>query len=142
MKKELKIKNGTVIPDHEIKITASRAGGPGGQHVNKANTRITVHWNIYTTNALTPTQKELALKNLLGKLTQEGDLIVNSATSRSQQQNKEDALSKLAKIIRKALYIPKKRIATKVPKIMKEIRLNEKKKHSIKKKMRQVKIDS
>ena len=46
MKTNLHIKNGISIPTHELEITASRSGGPGGQHVNKSDTKITVRWNV------------------------------------------------------------------------------------------------
>ena len=62
MKNDLSIKNGIIIPEHELEITTSRAGGPGGQHVNKTSTRITVRWNVKNTNALNPEQKERVLQ--------------------------------------------------------------------------------
>jgi len=51
MKADVAVKNGVIIPAHELEITASRAGGPGGQHVNKTDTRITVRWNVKNTKA-------------------------------------------------------------------------------------------
>ena len=107
MKEDLPIKNGIIIPGNEIEISTSRSGGPGGQHVNKSETRITVHWNVNKTNALNEVQKEVVLKNLEGQLTSEGDLIIHNSASRSQQQNKDMALARLAQILRKALYVPK-----------------------------------
>ena len=52
MKADLPIKEGIIIPAHELIITTSRAGGPGGQHVNKTSTRITVRWNLTSSQAL------------------------------------------------------------------------------------------
>lgn len=142
MKNDLPIKNGVVIPGHEIEITASRAGGPGGQHVNKASTRITVRWNINATTALTDTQKERVVAKLAHRLTTEGDLILHGSSSRSQKQNKEDALDRLAQEIRKALQVQKKRMRTRVPKKSKETRLKTKKRRSEVKKMRgKVRVD-
>lgn len=136
MKEDLPIKNGVVIPGYEIEITASRAGGPGGQHVNKASTRITVRWNIKQTTALSDVQKERVLQNLASRVTEDGDLIIHSGASRSQQQNKKEALDRLIKIVGRALYIPKKRMKTRVSKEAKETRLREKKLRSDVKKMR------
>lgn len=130
MKNDVPIKNGIIIPESELTITASRAGGPGGQHVNKTSTRITVHWNVKTTNALTDIQKQRVLNALAYRLTNEGELIIHSSQSRSQQQNRVMALSQLAQIIRKALHVPKKRIATKTSKAVKEKRLQAKKQRS------------
>ncbi len=141
MEKDLPIKNGIVVPGHELEITASRAGGPGGQHVNKASTRITVRWNVPKTNALSEEQKERVLKNLSAKLTTEGDLIIHNSASRSQQQNKDMALARLAQEVRKALHVPKTRMATVVAKHKKEERLEEKAHRGTIKKMRSKKIE-
>lgn len=140
MKDDLPVKNGVVIPGHEIEITASRAGGPGGQHVNKAATRITVRWNVRTTSALNEQQKERVVKNLHARLTEEGDLIIHNRASRSQQQNKKAALALLAKTVRRALHVPKRRMKTRMPKAVKEARLREKARRGEVKKMRRKKI--
>lgn len=120
------IKNGIVIPDHELEITTSRSSGAGGQHVNKTDTRVTIRWNVQKTIALNDVQKARVLENLSSKLTSEGALIISNSASRSQQKNKEYALDNLVKTIRKALYVPKKRTVTQIPKAVKEARRQEK----------------
>lgn len=142
MKNDLFIKNNITIPEHELEITSSRAGGPGGQHVNKTNTKITIRWNVKNTSVLTEEQKERVLQKLQSSLTTEGDLIVHNNESRSQQQNKKLALEHLAQQIRQALYIPKKRIKTRVSKSTKEARLKAKSYRSEIKKMRSKKINN
>lgn len=139
MKQDVSVKNGIVIPGHELEITTSRAGGPGGQHVNRTDTRITVRWNVPTTQALNEVQKARVLQNLQSRLTAEGDLIIHDSSSRSQQQNKEQALNRLAIEVSKALYVPKKRMATRVSKAVKQSRLEAKKHRGALKKMRREK---
>jgi len=136
MKNDLWIKNGIVIPEHELEITASKSGGPGGQHVNKTSSRITVRWNIKNTTSLTDEQKELILGKLQQRVTLEGDLIIHSSESRSQQQNKILALDRLVREIRKALIVAKKRTPTRISRSVKESRLKEKSHRKDIKKMR------
>lgn len=142
MKNDLFIKTNITIPEHEIEITSSRAGGPGGQHVNKTNTKITIRWNVKNTSVLTEEQKERVMTKLQSSLTTEGDLIVHNNESRSQQQNKKLALDHLAQQIRQALYVPKKRIKTRVSQSTKEARLKAKSYRSEIKKMRSKKINN
>ncbi len=136
MKNDLPIKNGIVIPEHELDIATSRSGGPGGQHVNKTSTRITVRWNVKNSAALTDEQKERIIQKLQSRLTSEGDLIVHHSSSRSQLQNKKLALEHLAHEVRKALHVPKKRMATRISQAAKESRFRAKSHRGEIKKMR------
>lgn len=140
MKADLFIKQNITIPEHELEITTSRSGGAGGQHVNKTDTRITVRWNIKSTAALTDERKQYVLEKLQSRVTEDGDIIVHNSESRSQAQNKKNALNNLASIVRNALHVPKKRIATKIPKALKEARLKTKAHRSTIKQMRSKKI--
>lgn len=132
--------NELIIPENEIEITASRAGGPGGQHVNKTNSRITLRWNARSTTALTELEKERVLQKLQSQLTTDGDLIIHHSSSRSQLQNKEQAIAQLHTIIQKALIVPKKRKPTKISKSAKTSRLETKARHGVIKKMRSKKF--
>ncbi len=127
-----------IIPPHEIEITSSRSGGAGGQHVNKTNTRITLRWNVKNSAVLNDEEKERVLQKLQSSLTTEGDLIIHSSTSRSQDQNKRLALERLNYAVNKALQVPKKRHATKISKTAHEKRLQSKARHSLIKKMRKI----
>jgi ribosome-associated protein len=140
MKHDIPVKNGITIPEHELEIKASKSGGAGGQHVNKTSTRITVRWNIKNTIALNKEQKKRVLQKLQTQISKDGDLVVHNSESRSQQQNKKNALAQLIKLVRKGLFIPKKRIKTKVPKTAKEARLRKKAHRSEIKKMRSKQI--
>lgn len=141
MSENVVIKEGIEIPAHELEITASRAGGPGGQHVNKTSSKITVRWNVKNTSALTDEQKARVLEKLQSEITLDGDIIIQSSSSRSQGDNKKEALARLAQKIKQALHVAKKRMKTKVSKAAKEKRLTQKKQHSAIKKMRKVTFD-
>jgi len=140
IKNDLFIQDTIIIPEHELEITTSRSGGPGGQHVNKTESRITIRWNVKNTNALNEVQKLRVLENLASQLTADGDLIVHNSASRSQQQNKEMALKNVADKVRKALHVPKKRMKTRVSKATKEKRLESKSHRGVIKRMRSKKI--
>lgn len=136
MKNDIPIKNGIIIPEHELEISSSRSGGAGGQHVNKTSTKITLRWNVKKSSALNDEQKQRILQKLSSQITADGDLIIHSSSTRSQDQNKKMALIRLAQLISKALYVPKKRMATRVSKGAKEARLEEKSHRSEIKKLR------
>lgn len=82
--------------------------------MNKTDSRITVRWNIQDTNALSDEQKTRILAKLDGQLASGGNLFVHSDTAHCQLQNKAKAFERLAKIIRKALHVTRKRIDTKI----------------------------
>ena len=135
-KDDVFVKPNVVIPAHELELTASRAGGPGGQHVNKTSSKIVLRWNVRETGVLSEAQKMRVLEKLASELTNDGEIIIHSSESRSQSANKKEALVRLGKKIAKALQVPKKRMKTKVSKAAKEKRLEEKKKHGQVKKLR------
>lgn len=130
MADDLIVSDAITIPAHELIITTSRASGPGGQHVNKSDTRITLTWNVLESTACTPEQKELIRTKLHTIMNQEGALVIHSSSSRSQLQNKRAAYKKLAEKIRSALKKRTKRIKTAVSQATKEQRLQAKKLHS------------
>ncbi len=109
---DLSVRDGVVIPRDELTVRATRAGGPGGQHVNTSATRIEVVWNVARTRALTEEQRRLVLTRLATRVGADGDLRVVAADSRSQRQNRTAAESRLAAIVARALVVPKRRRPT------------------------------
>lgn len=102
------------IPDlsAEFIFQASRSSGPGGQNVNKVNSKIELRFNIQNSSILTDDQKEILLSKLSTKISLDGFLIVISQRDRSQLVNKEDAIRKLYELIEKALRPVKRRKST------------------------------
>ncbi|MDX2056376.1 MAG: alternative ribosome rescue aminoacyl-tRNA hydrolase ArfB [Gemmatimonadales bacterium] len=115
------------IPAHEIHFQASRAGGPGGQHVNTSSTRVELRWHVPTTAALRPDERIRVLERLANRIDGEGWLRVVAADSRSQTQNRDRALERLIAMVEQARIVPKVRRATKVPRAQKQERLDTKK---------------
>ena len=105
----LQINSRIQIPSWEIVFTASRSGGPGGQHVNKTNSKITLHWSIQDTSVLSDIQKNRVLRNLGSRVNHEGVLLLHVEESRSQHRNKEIALERLKVLLLEALKVPKKK---------------------------------
>lgn len=120
----------------ELIFTTSRSSGAGGQNVNKVNSKVTLRWNLKNSSLISIEQKELLVQKLSNQLTGEGELIITSQESRSQLQNREEALKKLNLIITKALQKRKKRKASKPSKASIKKRLESKKRQSDKKQMR------
>lgn len=118
------------IPAAELEVRATRAGGPGGQHVNTSSTRVEVTWRVATSTALAPEQRDRLLTRLASRLDSSGTLRVVAADTRSQSQNRTLAFQRLATMVRQALVVPKSRRATKPTKASKERRLSEKKRRS------------
>ena len=120
----------------ELRFSSAKSGGPGGQSVNKVNTKIILHWDIAHSLVLDFTQKERLLKKLEGKINSEGFLVLYADAERSQLKNKQAVIVKLQTQVKKALTQKKKRKPTKPGKAAKEKRLHEKKMQSEKKQMR------
>jgi len=121
----------------ELNFSVSRSSGPGGQNVNKVNSKVTLKFDIANSLVLTPEEKETIIRKLATKLTTERVLILSAQESRSQLENKEAVILKFEKLLTKAFEKRKARKATKPSKGAVQKRITKKKHHSEKKKWRQ-----
>ena len=114
------------IPDEELGFTTTRSSRPGGQNVNKVNTRVTVLFNVDRSPALSAEQRELLHERLGSRISREGVLRVSSQRHRTQLANRDAALERLARLLREALSERPERIPVKVPEQVRQRRLEEK----------------
>src|SRR5258707_12631701 len=115
-----------VIPGGELALGFARSGGPGGQNVNKVASKVELRWNPRTSTALRDDDRAWLLERLASRLTGDGTLIVTSTATRDQLKNRDDAESKLALIVRTALFRPKPRKPTRVSRGAKRRRVADK----------------
>jgi len=109
--KELNLRSRNI--ENECTFEAVRASGPGGQHVNKTSTKVSLRFHIDNSYSFSIAEKLILTEKLATRITEEGFLIISSQTSRSQLSNKEDCITKLYTLLEKCLTPRKKRIPTK-----------------------------
>ena len=120
----------------ELVFSTSRSSGPGGQSVNKLNTKVTLRWDVVRSATLSEDQRAIIVTKLAKVINKDGEVILSAERSRSQLQNKEDVLGKLDSLLKRAFTVPKVRKATKPTKSSIKKRLASKKKLSEKKSLR------
>ena len=121
---------------NELVFTTSRSGGPGGQHVNKVSSKVTLQFDVKNSVVLTAEEKDIISEKLHSRMTRDGVLMVTAQETRSQLQNKEIALEKFDSLLAKAFERKKVRKPTKPSKSAAQARIRKKKVHSEKKQQR------
>ena len=133
---DLLISADLTIPRREIELTAVRSQGPGGQHVNKTACGIHLRFDIHNSTLPVPLKTRL-LRSSDRRISKEGLIVIKSQSSRSQEQNRTNALLLLREIIRAALKTAKPRKQTRPGKSATEKRIAEKKQRGKVKELRQ-----
>lgn len=132
----LRITDSVTVPRAELSFRASRAGGPGGQHVNTSSTRVELIWDVADSPSLSGEERARVMEKLAGRINSSGELLLAEGGSRSQQQNREAVVERFRELLAGALHVPPPRRRTKPPRAERERRLQEKKRRSEVKRLR------
>ena len=124
------------IPAYELEFSYARSSGPGGQNVNKVNSKAILKWNVRNSPSLPPGPRARFMERFGMRLTTEGILIVTSDRHRDQGRNRQDCLDKLAEMLREIAVAPRHRKKTKPSYSSTQKRQNKKSKHGEKKRLR------
>ena len=115
------------IPDEDVEFRYKRASGPGGQHVNRTDSAVELRFRVDACAALPPAVRERLRRIARRRISSEGVLIIHAQRFRSQDRNREDALARLAELLREASQPPAPRIPTRPTRASRERRLADKK---------------
>jgi ribosome-associated protein len=124
------INDNLTIPDDELSFEYARSSGPGGQNVNKVNTKVTLRFDVAASPSLTVEQRGMISRKLCTRITKDGVLRITSQRHRTQRANQEAVVERFVELVRDALVRRRKRRKTKIPRVAYERRLQEKKRRS------------
>ncbi|HKD35955.1 MAG TPA: alternative ribosome rescue aminoacyl-tRNA hydrolase ArfB [Pirellulales bacterium] len=136
MMEVLAVEPGIRIPLDEFSFSFARSAGPGGQNVNKLNTKATLRWQVVASPSLPDDVRRRFLAKFNNRLASDGELILTSQRFRDQSRNRADCLEKLREMVASVAVAPKKRRRTRPTLASKERRLVEKRRRSAHKQLR------
>jgi ribosome-associated protein len=116
-----------VIPAAELSFSYSRSSGKGGQHVNKVNTKVSLHFDLIASQSLTEEQKALIRQRLAGRINSQGVFRLDNDRQRSQRGNQEEVIRRFISLLQAALHVRKSRRRTRPSQNARQRRLQAKK---------------
>lgn len=141
MPRPLVVNDETAIPGSEINLSFARSAGPGGQNVNKVNSKAVLHWNVAASASLPETVKARFLQRFASRINQAGELVLSSDRHRDQPRNVTDCYEKLRHLVLTVLVPPRPRKKTRPSRSSIERRLQQKRTGAQKKQRRQYRPD-
>lgn len=125
------------IPAEEFSLSFARSSGPGGQNVNKVNSKAVLRWHVAASPSLADDVKSRFFQRFGNRVNQTGEVVISSDRFRDQPKNVADCYEKLRHLIHSVLQPPRKRVKTKPSRATRQRRLTEKRRQSEKKQSRQ-----
>lgn len=125
------------IPDYELDVRATKSSGPGGQSVNTTDSAVELRWYPESSRAFTPDEKRRIARSLSNRITKDGCLIVRASEHKSQHRNRQEARERLADWLSEAVRVQKRRRRTRPSRASKRRRVENKRRHGEKKRLRQ-----
>ncbi len=126
----IEINQSVSIPEEELRLTATRSSGPGGQHVNKVSTRIVLEFDLAASPSLSPAQKRRIRERLGRRVSEKGRLRLSCQRHRSQSANRREVVERFAELMREALKPRRRRVKTGVPADERRRRLEQKRRRA------------
>jgi ribosome-associated protein len=132
----LRVNNRIIIPQSEMHFSFVRSSGPGGQNVNKVNSKAQLRWSVRRSTSLPDDVRARMLTRFASRITDRGEIVLTSQRYRDQARNVGDCLTKLREMLAAVAVPPKRRKKTRPPRSATESRLRDKRVKADKKRSR------